>query len=50
MDWHPFSGPWGAFVVGAVFGAFVMTIAFLLSLIKEGKDEQKGIKVGDDQA
>lgn len=41
MDWHPFSGPWGAFVVGALCGAWVMIIVFGLSLIYESKKAPK---------
>lgn len=41
MDWHPFSGPWGAFVVGVVCGAFVMTIVFVVVLLHEAKKARK---------
>lgn len=41
MDWHPFSGPGGAFVVGVVCGAWIATVAFGLSLIYESRKAQK---------
>lgn len=32
MSWHPFSGPWGAFIVGMLAGAWLMLAVFGIAL------------------
>jgi hypothetical protein len=32
VSWHPFSGPWGAFIVGMLAGAWLMTAVFGVAL------------------
>ncbi len=41
MNWYPFSGPWGAFVCGMVFGAWIVVTAFGIALIRAAKVAQK---------
>ena len=37
MGWNPFSGPWGAFVCGAVFGAWIVVIVMGFALVRAYK-------------
>jgi hypothetical protein len=41
MDWHPFSGPWGAFVCGMVCGAWVVVVVYAIILLRMAKAQKR---------